>query len=103
MYSGYNYDENKQYYYTNGHERDEVVRDRDDTCLTSYFDSEIDCYHWVQIEYSASLELEVKNDKFPKNCSYEYTILDDDLTSVWREYHIDTRVSLMEFFDKDNL
>ena len=103
IYLGYNYNENKQSHYANGYEREDIVRDRDNIFLTSYFDSEIDCYRWFQIEYSTSLELEVKNYKFPKSCGYEYTILDDNLTSVWQEYHIYTHVSLMEFFDNDNL
>ena len=41
---GYNYDDNKLLYYTNGHDQGDVVKDRDNIFLDRYFDSKIDCY-----------------------------------------------------------
>ena len=48
-YLGYNYNDNKRSYYTDGHEREDVVRDRNDRFLVSYFKAKLQCYRWVQI------------------------------------------------------
>ena len=37
---GYRYDENKRSYFTDGHERDDVVKYRNDVFLNEYFESE---------------------------------------------------------------
>ena len=49
-YLGFNYNENKRSYYTDRHEREDVVRDRNDTFLVDDFKAERCCYHWVQIK-----------------------------------------------------
>ena len=57
-YLGFKYNENKQNYCTNGHERDDVVKDRDERFLTRYFDSELLAHQWVQIPSSVASNLE---------------------------------------------
>ena len=49
LYLGFKYDKNKRSYYTDGHEREVVVRDRNDRILINYFKAELQYYHWVQV------------------------------------------------------
>ena len=100
---GYNYGDSKRSYYTERRERKDVVKDHDDRFLDRYFNSKIDCYRWVNIEYSKSLELEGMFKLFPKNCSYTYNIVEIDATTFWHEYYIDNRVSLLKLVGEYNL
>ena len=45
-YLNYKYCKNNQNYYTDGHERDDVVRDSNDWLLDQYFDVDLRCYRW---------------------------------------------------------
>ena len=48
-YLGFNYDENKRSYYTDEHEREDVVIDRNERFLVKYCEFELRTYRWVQI------------------------------------------------------
>jgi hypothetical protein len=41
------YDENRRCYYTDGHEREDVVKDRNKRFLVEYFKLERRAHHWV--------------------------------------------------------
>ena len=62
LHLGYKYSENKRCYYTDGHEREDVVNDRENRFLIDYFKMERRCYRWVQITTEESKELEKKMD-----------------------------------------
>ena len=47
VYLGYKYDENKKSYYTDGHEREDVVKDRNKRFLIKYFIAERRAHRWV--------------------------------------------------------
>jgi hypothetical protein len=40
---GYKYDENRRCYYTDGHEREDVVKDRNKRFLVEYFKRAVGC------------------------------------------------------------
>ena len=55
VYLGYKYDENKKYYYTDGHEREDVVKDRNEQFLIHYFIAERRAHRWVQLDYIVAI------------------------------------------------
>ena len=55
---GFHYDVNKRCYYTDGHERSDVVEDREDRFLDSYFNYEIQSHRWVQLIELDAIQLE---------------------------------------------
>ena len=61
---GYTYDYNKRCYYTDGHERDDVVDDRDNRFLDSYFALELESYRWVQLKKEDALNLSSIHEDF---------------------------------------
>ena len=61
---GYCYDENKQCYYTDGHERDDVGNDREDRFLINYFEAELQTYIWVQIPHDEAVQIEDEDASF---------------------------------------
>ena len=61
---GYVYDENKRCYYTDGYERADVVKDRDEQYLDSYFTIELCTHRWVQIPESKAIEFETLHNDF---------------------------------------
>ena len=101
-YLDFRYCENKKCYYTDGHERDDVVKDRNDRFLIKYFEAELQAYRWVQITESEALDLE-KDDFFPRNCSYNYVEEVDGEMCSFREYHIDTNDCLQEKVLDENI
>ena len=94
---GYRYDVNMRSYYTDGHERTDVVLDREQRFLDSYFGYEIDCHRWVQIEDSEAKMLEKQHIGFPTNCYHEYACNEKS----FREYHIDCHNALLSYVDED--
>ena len=61
----YSYDEIKCTYYTDGHERHDVVEDRNNRFLHEYFNHEIRCHRWVQLSRKEAKELHKKTQGFP--------------------------------------
>ena len=94
---GYKYDINNKSYYTDGHERADVVDDRNNRFLIHYYEYEQQCYRWIQITETDAVQLEKEDDNFPKNCYFEY--VKEEIT--WREYHVDTHLTLLQFLDAD--
>ena len=94
---GYKYDINNKSYYTDGHERADVVDDRNNRFLIHYYKYEQQCYRWIQITETEAVQFEKEDDNFPKNCYFEY--VKEEIT--WREYHVDTNVGLLRFLDAD--
>ena len=98
-YLGLRYSFNKKTYYTDGHEREDVVDDRNNRFLEEYFDLELKTYRWVQVIEATAITLELEHDDFPSKVYYEYSVGDD----TYREYHIDTHNSLVEFILPENV
>ena len=86
IHLGYKYDINKKSYYTDGHNRVDVVEYCDKIFNQQYCKYELRSYRWIQIEDTKAKKIEEENRQFPKNCYYTYT---KDQT-LMREYHIDT-------------
>jgi hypothetical protein len=55
---GYIYDENRHCYYTDGHEREDVVKDQNKWFLTQNFKLERQAHRWVQLTEEKAKELE---------------------------------------------
>jgi hypothetical protein len=49
QWMGYKYDKNRRCYYTDGHEREDVVKDRNKRFLVEYFKLERRAHRWVQL------------------------------------------------------
>ena len=92
---GFTYDVNKRCYYTDGHEREDVVKDRVNGFLDPYFFQELRAHRWVQIQESVAVELEKGYDSFPHECSYNFS----KGTVKYREYHVDAHNILLEHVD----
>jgi hypothetical protein len=89
-YLGYRFDERKKSYYNDGHEKPEQIQYRK-RFIAEYFENELSCYLWVQVNKATAVELE--NDPkspLPKNISHEYVQEGREM----REYHIDAHYSL---------
>lgn len=98
-YLGFNYSKNKKCDYTDGCEREDVVKDRDDRFLINYFKAEMFVYRWVQITDTTAQNLEDNVEEFPKKCYYEYN--HPSTQEKMREYHIDTHKVLQENIPPD--
>ena len=61
----YKYDENRRCYYTDGHEREDVVKDRNKCFLVEYFKLEQRAHPWVQLTEEKANELEETLSKPP--------------------------------------
>ena len=96
---GLSYDENRRCYYTDGHERPDVVDDRDNRFLDVYFNYEIRTHRWVQITDSVATELEKSMKQFPLNCYHSY--IHDDIPH--REYHVDCHPCLHKYINSECL
>ena len=92
---GYKYSENKRCYYTDGHKREDVVKDRNNRFLVEYFIAERRSHRWVQINETTAKNLEQNETNFPKNCFHQY--LGDGGEYTMHEYHIDTHKCLFQF------
>ena len=55
---GYHYDANRWCYYTDGHERNIVVKDREDYFLVYYFRYEMRAHRWVQVTDKVGIKIE---------------------------------------------
>ena len=91
---GYTYDENKRTYYTDGHERQDVVEDRDNRFLKEYFNYEIRCHRWVQLSRKDAEDLHTKHKDFPINSCHEFTCTINDKEVPYCEFHYDSHHSL---------
>ena len=87
---GYVYSETKKTYYTNGHDRADVIEDRDCRFLDQYFEYELRCHRWVHIKKEDAMVLAKKHPTFAVNPCYNFQ--KDDVE--YNEYHMDTRVCL---------
>jgi hypothetical protein len=96
QWMGYKYDENRRCYYTDGHEREDVVKDRNKRFLVEYFKLERRAHRWVQLTEEKANELEETLTKPPlqKNVSYNYNTPDG---VRMREYHVDTHKAFCAF------
>ena len=92
---GYKYCENKRNYYTDGHEREDVIKDRNSRFLVKYFKNGRRIYRWVQLTNEQDIDVEKLDPNFPRDCSYRYTAPSSSIQM--REYHIDTHKSLDGF------
>ena len=90
---GYKYDKNKHSYYTDGHERKDVVDDRNGRFLGKYYDYELSTHRWIQVTEETSNKLETLHNDFPKNCYHSYKNNNINM----REYHIDTHPILQNY------
>ena len=95
---GFSYSETKQCYYTDVHEREDVVKDREERFLGTYYNYEIRSYRWIQITDEVAVKLEEEHTDFPKSCYYQYSV--DG--RMMREYHIDTHDSLSKYINSSN-
>jgi hypothetical protein len=91
-YLGYKFDEAKKTYYNNGPEKPDQIEYRQ-RFIADYFDNELSCYLWVQIEKEAAIELENSpKNPLPRNISYDYLQNGQEM----REYHIDAHAVLLD-------
>ena len=93
---GYKYNEHKNLYYNDGHEREDVVKDRDERFLYCYFKSEIKVHRWVQISEVTSRQLKDEYEDFPYNSSYIYEDTSGCSSITMHKYHIDSHECLSE-------
>ncbi len=72
---GYKYDEDRLCYYTDGHEREDVVDDRNKRFLLQYFKLERWAHRWLQLTEEKAKELEetLTHPPLQKNVYFEYT------------------------------
>ena len=83
-YLGMNYSARHKSFYVDGHEREDVVQDRENFCLKYLTQYEQKCLRWVQVKKSQAELI----DGLDLTYGYEYT---DDLSGEqWLEFHIDT-------------
>ena len=94
IYLGYRYDASKKTYYTDGHERPDVVADRDNRFLKEYFNNELFCHRWVHLTESEAIELQKKYPDFPIEHCYKFNAIKNECDIQYREYHMDTHHSL---------
>ena len=90
LYLGYEYSETKKTYYTDGHERADVIEDRDFRFLNRYFEYELRCHRWVHIKRTDAVLLGKDNPSFAVDACYRFKIDDID----YNEYHMDTHICL---------
>ena len=95
---GYKYSENMKCYYTDGHERPDVVEDRNNRFLIEYFRLEKCAHRWVQLEESKAMQYEKDGCEFPLNCYHSYVTTED---VNMREYHVDTHEVLLQHVRDD--
>ena len=91
---GCTYNENKKCYYTESHERQDVVEDRNTRLLVHYFRLEKCAYRWVQLGEEDTVKMEITIDNFPKDCYYSYL---NENNNKMHEYHVDTHHKLCDF------
>jgi hypothetical protein len=98
---GYKYDENRRCYYTDGHEREDVMKDRNKCFLVEYYKLERRAHRWVQLREEMANKLEETLSKPPlqQNVSYNYTTPDG---VQMREYHLDTHKTFGDFVSANN-
>lgn len=63
---GFSYDENKKTYYSDGHEREDVVKYCNEFIL-KYMEAERRSYRWLQIKETLAQQLEEDETGLPKN------------------------------------
>ena len=84
----------KKIYYTDGHERHNVVDDRNGRFLPEYFRL-IKCAHrWIQLSEEEAVNLETTAKHFSKEYFYSYVNKNNE---KMREYHVDTHHGLIDY------
>jgi hypothetical protein len=98
---GYKHDKNRRCYYTDGHEREDAVKDCNKRFLFEYFKLERRAHRLVQLTEEKANELEETLSRPPlqKNVSYNYITADD---VQMREYHLDTHKAFGDFVSANN-
>jgi hypothetical protein len=107
---GYKYDENRRCYYTDGHKREDVEKDRNKRFLVEYFKLERRAHLWMQLTEEKANELEetLWKPSLQKNVSYNYITADDVRNYItaddvrMREYHLDTHKAFGDFVSANN-
>ena len=90
QFLGYVYSETKKTYYTDGHEREDVIKNRDYRFLEAYFEYEQRCHRLIHIKKQDTILLGKKHPTFQVDeC---YTFKKDDIE--YNEYHMDTYLCL---------
>ena len=77
--------------YIDGHQRSDVLYDREERSLPKYFKYELRTYRWVQLKEEKAIELE-NSVQLPK-AFYAY----EREGEAMREYHVDTHKDLINF------
>ena len=94
LHLGYSYDFNKKTYYTDGHERPDVVADRENRFLSAYFSLELYCHRWVHLTKDEVIKRKEDFPDFPMNPCYKFIVSKNGNITKMREYHMDTHRSL---------
>ena len=81
---GYKYDINNKSYYTDGHERADVVDDRNNRFLIHYYEYEQQCYRWIQITETDAVQLE-KEEERERIWSQ---VIDSEILSLFLHHYI---------------
>ena len=84
-------------YYTDGHDRDDVVDYRNNHFLDEYFKLELRAYRWVQVDVATALLLEQKYDDFVKFGYHSY----ESNGVSFREYHVDHHPCLAAYISNE--
>ena len=61
---GFSYDKNTRSYYTDGHERKDVIQDRNERFLGSYYAYELRCHRWIQMSSVKAIDIENRTGTF---------------------------------------
>ena len=99
MCLGYKYEENKRSYYTDGHEREDLIQDRNEIFLVGYFAAECRCRRRLQLQDTTEVLPEMSNTTFPRNYSYNYSTDINGTTILLRDYHVDIHLTLENYVD----
>ena len=54
----FSYNKNTKSYYTDGHEREDVIKDRNERFLGSYYSYELKCHRWIQMTSTHAIKIE---------------------------------------------
>ena len=93
----------KKSYYTNGHKREDVAKDRNDRFLIEYFEAELRCHRWVQIPEYVTKLLEEKNEIFRRECSHNYVVSVHGVEKKFPRYHVDTHELVVNYVTAENI
>ena len=100
---GYKYNGHKKKYYTDGHERPDVVDDRNNIFLEGYFEAELAAYRWVQIEFDIAKKISCQHKDFQLDTGHVYIVMDKEDSKTYHEYHVDTHPVLMNYVSNKSM